>query len=188
MKLSLKNQKLSNNYMRGKFFWLHPNLEVQKTKSYGSGTFAIKNIKKGERLLVLSGYIMLLSEEEALPEAISDNGLQITEDLSLCVAKKSELGGINFFNHSCEPNAGIKGQIFLVAMKDIKKGEEVTFDYAMTLCRSKNAKPYRLACLCGHENCRKTITDDDWKKKDLQKKYDGYFQYFIQEKIDNLKK
>jgi len=174
--------------MRGKFFWLNPKLEVKKTDAYGYGTFATKAVKKGERLLVLSGYVLLLSEEEALPDTLSDNGIQITEDLSLCVTKKSELGGINYFNHSCEPNAGIKGQIFLVAMRDIRKGEEVTFDYAMTLHRSKHAHPYKLECLCGKPTCRKVITDDDWKKKDIQKKYDGYFQYFIQEKIDAKRK
>jgi SET domain-containing protein len=174
--------------MEHKFFWLNPKLKVTKTKKYGYGTFAKENIKKGERLLVLSGYVLLLSEEENLPDGLNDNGIQVTEDLSLCVTKKEDLGGINFFNHSCNPNAGIKGQIFLVAMKSIKAGEEVTFDYAMTLCQSKNAQPYHLECLCGKRNCRKVITDSDWKMPELQKKYDGYFQYYIQEKIDALKK
>lgn len=174
--------------MKYKFNWLNPKLKVKKTVKYDLGTFAQEDIKKGDLLLVLSGYVMKLSEEEKLPGTLSDNGIQVTEDFSLCVSKKEELGGINFFNHSCDPNVGIKGQIFLVAMKDIKKGEEATFDYAMTLSRSKNAKPYRLKCLCGKKNCRGVITDDDWKDKKLQKKYKGYFQYYLQEKIDKLKK
>lgn len=170
--------------MKHKFYCLNPKLELKASKVGGKGTFATKNIKKGDLLLVLSGYVMKLSEEEKLPGSLSDNGIQVTENLSLCVSKKGELGGINFFNHSCDPNAGIKGQIFLVAMRDIRKGEEVVFDYAMTLCRSKNAKPYNLKCLCGKENCRGIITDNDWKDTQLQRKYKGYFQYFIQEKID----
>lgn len=169
--------------MNTKFYWLNPKLEVRTTAKYGFGTFAQKNIKAHERLLVLSGYVMYLNEEEALPEDIRDNGIQVTDELSLAVTKRSELGGINFFNHSCEPNAGIKGQIFLVAMRDIKKGEEVTFDYAMTLARSKHASPYKLACLCGSPKCRKFITDDDWRNPKIQKKYRGYFQYYIEEKI-----
>lgn len=173
--------------MKHKFYWLNPKLDVKKTKKYGYGTFAKENIKKGERLLVLSGYVMRLNEEEKLPGSLSDNGIQITEELSICVSKKEELGGINFFNHSCSPNAGIKGQIFLVAMKSIKTGEEVTFDYAMTLCQSKNAKPYHLECLCGKKKCRKVITDSDWMNEDIQKKYDGYFQFYIQEKVDKIK-
>lgn len=173
--------------MRYKFYWLNPKLRVQKTAQYGFGTFAKENIKKGDLLLVLSGFVMKLSEEEKLPGSLSDNGIQVTENLSLCASKKEELGGINFFNHSCDPNTGIKGQIFLVAMRSIKKGEETTFDYAMTLCRSKNAKSYSLKCLCGKENCRGVVTDNDWKNKKLQERYEGYFQYYIQEKIDKLK-
>ncbi len=170
--------------MNYKFYWLNPKLKVKKTIKYGFGTFADKNIKKDELLLVLSGYVMRLQDEEKLPGGLSDNGIQVTEKLSMCASKKTELGGINFFNHSCNPNAGIKGQIFLVSMRNIKAGEEITFDYAMTLCRSKNVKPYRLKCLCGSNICRGVITDDDWKNKKLQKKYKGYFQYFIQEKIN----
>lgn len=176
--------------MKYKFYWLNPKLKVQKTVRYGFGTFAKENIKKGDLLLVIGGYIMKASEEENLPGTLSDNGIQVAENLSLAISKKEELGGINFFNHSCDPNVGIKGQIFLVAMKNIKKGEEATFDYAMTLYRSKNTKPYSLIgekCLCGKKNCRGVVTDNDWKKKDLQKKYKGYFQYYIQEKIDKLK-
>ncbi|MEZ4195540.1 MAG: SET domain-containing protein [Candidatus Paceibacterota bacterium] len=173
--------------MKHKFYWLNPKLKVTKTKKYGYGTFAKQDVNKGERLLVLSGYVMRLQDEEKLPGSLSDNGIQITEDLSICVSTEKELGGINYFNHSCDPNAGIKGQIFLVAMKKIPAGQEVTFDYAMTLCQSKNAKPYHLECLCGKRNCRKIITDSDWENTALQKKYDGYFQYYIQEKIDRKK-
>lgn len=173
--------------MKNKFYWLNPKLKVKKTNKYGFGTFANENIKKDELLLVLSGYVMRLQDEEKLPKSLNDNGIQVTEDFSICVSKKEELGGINFFNHSCDPNAGVRGQIFLVAMKKIKAGEEVTFDYAMTLCQSRNVKPYHLKCLCGKKICRGTITDSDWKKKELQRKYKGYFQYFIQEKINNKK-
>ena len=170
--------------MKHKFYWLNPKLQVRKTARYGFGTFAKENARKGDLLLILSGYVMRLHEEEQLPGSLSDNGIQVTENISLCVSKRSELGGINYFNHSCDPNAGIRGQIFLVAMRNIRKGEEVTFDYAMTLCRSKNAKPYTMKCLCGKEICRSIITDNDWKDKKLQKRYKGYFQYFLQEKID----
>lgn len=173
--------------MKQKFYWLNPKLSVRKTKRYGFGTFAKKNIKQGELLLILSGYVMRVVDEEKLPKGLFDNGIQVTEDYCLSVARKEDLGGINFFNHSCEPNVGIKGQIFLVAMKNIKSGEEATFDYAMTLCRTKNAKPYHLECLCGKKTCRGIVTDDDWKDKRMQNKYRGYFQYHIQEKIDALK-
>ena len=70
-------------------------------------------------------------------------------------------------------------------MRNIKKNEQITFDYAMTLFKSKNGPNYKLKCFCGEKNCRKFITNNDWKLKKLQKKYKGYFQYYLEEKIKN---
>jgi hypothetical protein len=85
-------------------------------------------------------------------------------------------------NHSCEPNLGIQGQIVYVALRDIKRGEELTFDYAMN-----GDEPYEMKCRCGKKSCRGTITGFDWKNPELQKKYDGYFSWFIQRRIDGAK-
>jgi len=43
-----------------------------------------------------------------------------------------------------------------------------------------------MECQCDHPNCRKLITEDDWQQPDLQRRYDGYFQWYLQEKIDKL--
>ena len=80
---------------------------------------------------------------------------------------------------------GFKGQIFLVAMRDIKPGEEATFDYGTVLHESPDAPRYTLGCKCGASSCRGTITENDWKNPVLQKKYKGYFQYYLAEKISN---
>jgi hypothetical protein len=83
--------------------------------------------------------------------------LQIDEDFvinGLDNEYPREIEDSFFFNHSCEPNAGIKGQIFLIAMRDIRKGEEVTFDYAMCLHETKEARQYRMKCRCESPNCR----------------------------------
>jgi SET domain-containing protein len=170
------------------FSWINHNLKVCDTKNYGKGVFAKRGIKKNELLAVFGGYIKKLSEEKKLPKEIQDEGVQINENFSLGIIKKVQFEEASFFNHSCDPNAGFKGQIFLVAMKNIKKGEQICFDYAMVLSKSKNAKFYKLRCLCGSKNCRKYITDNDWKKPELQKKYEGYFQWYLQEKINKIKK
>lgn len=169
-----------------KFYWMNPKLEVKNSTVGGKGTFAKENIHKGERLLVMGGYIITNMDELDLPEEYNDNGLQVAEDLVLSTRDEYHLGGINFFNHSCNPNAGINGQIFLVAMRDLSVGEEVVFDYAMTLYRS--GYDYSMTCLCGSINCRGIITDQDWKIPELQKKYNGYFQYYLQEKINQISK
>ncbi len=42
---------------------------------------------------------------------------------------------------------------------------------------------YELECTCGSPNCRKIITSQDWKIKELQDKYYDYFAEHLKEKI-----
>ena len=167
-----------------KFYWFNPKVEPRDTEKYGKGLFTKEKISKDERILIIGGYILTVDEESKLQGKSHDNGVQITEDLVICTTKEEEYDGFNFLNHNCSPNSGFKGQIFLVAMRDIRKDEEITIDYAMVLHKTNRGPLYRLECLCGNTKCRKIITDDDWKIKKLQKKYKGYFQYFIEEKIN----
>jgi uncharacterized protein len=88
-------------------------------------------------------------------------------------------GGMMHLNHSCEPNLGLQGQVVYVALRDIAIDEELTFDYAMN-----SDEPDQMPCRCGSQNCRGTITGLDWQKPEIQKKYDGYFSWFIQRRID----
>ena len=73
-----------------------------------------------------------------------------------------------------------KGELVVyVSLRSISAGEELTFDYAMT-----DDEPYEMKCLCGTPSCRGTITGFDWKKKEIQEKYDGHVSWFIQRRID----
>lgn len=162
------------------FSWMNPKLKVKKTTKYNNGVFASRQCKKGEVLAIFGGYVMTIKEEEVLPEDVKDLSLQISDDFVIGPSKKEEIGPADFFNHSCEPNAGFDGQIFLVAMRKILPEEEITFDYAMTV---GGKIPYSFECLCETKRCRKTITNCDWKKPELQKKYKGYFQLYLNKKI-----
>jgi hypothetical protein len=48
-------------------------------------------------------------------------------------------------------------------------------------------EPYEMRCRCGTPSCRGTITGLDWLKPEIQEKYDGYFSWFIQRRIDAIK-
>jgi uncharacterized protein len=170
-------------------YWTSQKLEARPARQYGkhhAGIFARRKIRRDELVYVSCGYVMTLGEEQKLPKKLRDVGMQIADDLVLTVTRKADDDGV--FNHSCEPNVGIRGQIFFVAMRDIRKGEELVFDYAMVLHHGNGAKPYRLGCKCGGPSCRGVITDNDWQRPDLQEKYRGYFQYFLQEKTDRMGK
>jgi uncharacterized protein len=88
-----------------------------------------------------------------------------------------------FINHSCDPNIGMDGQISYVAMRNIQAGEELGLDCAMAMITD-----YKLNCSCGSYKCRKLITGEDWKLKELQNRYDKYFSRFIYKKNHNLDK
>ncbi len=129
------------------FSWVNKKLEPRHTDKYNTGTFTKANIKKGEKLIIQGGYVVPLKAEAELPKEFNDNGIQITEDLVLSVCEKEKIGGINYVNHSCDANAGFHGQIFIVAMRDIKKGEEITSDY-----RENSLVLFK--CNCGTRNCQ----------------------------------
>ena len=83
-----------------------------------------------------------------------------------------------YLNHSCDPNLGVRGEITFVAMRDIRAGEELTHDWAMT-----DDDEYSLKCNCGASNCRQMLTGKDWQRPDLQRRYAGYFSAYLARKI-----
>lgn len=164
--------------------WIHPSLVVKRLKNVGKGVFADEEIKKGCLLVIFGGYIFTRTEELSFPSDMNDYAHHILPDFVIGIRKKSELQPVDYINHSCQPNAGFKGQIFLVSMRNIKKGEQITFDYCMVLSKPKDVKKiYQFNCECGAKDCRRVITWNDWKNPILQKKYAGYFQWYLEEKI-----
>lgn len=57
---------------------------------------------------------------------------------------------IHATNHSCDPNARFDEGGMLVALREIKPGEEITFNY---LAHPIPASPWNFQCLCGAEGC-----------------------------------
>jgi len=166
--------------------WLHPHLEKRDSAKQGAGIFARTAVRKGERLAIFGGKIMLIDDMYLLPEDLQRFPMQI-EDRFVLGPAGTEPEDTDFFNHSCDPNSGFRGQVFLVAMRDICAGEEVTFDYAMTVAESVGSDMvFSLECGCGSAHCRKRITEKDWMLPELQHRYNGYFSPYIQEKIDRM--
>jgi len=166
--------------------WLHPDLEKRCSATQGCGIFARADIRKGERLAIFGGKIMLIDEMYRIPPQMQSYTMQIEERFVLGPAGTVP-EDTDFFNHSCDPNSGFCGQIILVAMRDIKAGEEVTFDYAMTVSESVGSDMvFAMRCGCGSPRCRKTITEQDWTLPGLQARYKGYFSPYIQDKIERL--
>ena len=156
--------------------YLSPKLEARKTK-YGHGVFAKEPVYKGELLTMWGGVVYSGKEYDKLPYEFRSRGIQIEDDLFL---SPREIEQADYFNHSCNPNAGLSGQIALLAMRDIKANEQICFDYAMS-----DTSPYdEFDCECGGRDCRKRVTGNDWQLEELWDRYAGYFSPYIQRKID----
>ncbi len=168
------------------FSWVTASVIIKDTKKYGMGIYAKKEIKKDEKIAMFGGCVMTRKEEDDTPPDLYDNAIQIDDNLVIGTKNKNEVEDATMLNHSCNANTYVKGQILLVAIRDIKQNEQVTLDFSTVLFHPKGVRPYRLKCLCGEKSCRGIITDNDWKNKEIQKKYKGYFPLHIQEKIDKI--
>jgi len=150
-----------------------------KAEKSGKGIFALQQIKKGDLIAMFGGIVYEWETFRSLPEIERSLCLQVDDNLFLV---PRPIGEGDFVNHSCDPNAGLSGQIGLVAMRDITVGEEICFDYAMC-----DTVPYdEFVCSCGSKNCRKSVTGSDWQLPDLQYRYAGFFAPHVQRKIDHL--
>lgn len=163
--------------------WTNPKLEVRSTPSGKRGMFSTNKIDKDERLAVFGGTVITRKQVLQLSKESIPCVLQISDDLWI-TSGSNTLEPIDYINHSCNPNAGMRGHIFLVAMRDIEPNEEVTFDYAMVVSEWIGMDP--ISCDCGSSECRKIVLHDDWKNKRLQAAYKGYFAQHMQEKIELL--
>lgn len=168
--------------------WLSPKVEIRKSRIDRNGVFAKQSLSKGERVAIFGGDIMAIDEIDNLPLPLQDGPFQIEERFVLGRRNANRREDADFFNHSCNPNCGFRGQIFLVAIRSIKKDEEITFDYAMVVSKSVGSQIlFKMECNCAESRCRLMITENDWKLRELQKKYRGFFSQYLEEKIAGQK-
>jgi len=146
----------------------------------GKAVFARDVIDPGELIAVWTGRIVSTEELDELSEEIRRHTVQVEERLYLASHGPNE--GPDFINHSCEPNAGLDGQVAIVALHRIQPGDEVTIDYAMC-----DGSPYdEFDCACGSSHCRGRVTGNDWRDPSLWKRYAGHFSPYLQRRIAAL--
>ena len=146
----------------------------------GKAVYARDMIEPGELVAVWSGRVVPAEALDELPEEIRRHTVQIEEGLYLASLSPDEPP--DFINHSCEPNAGLDGQLAIVAMHQILPGDEVTIDYAM--CDGSSYDEFE--CACGSSSCRGHVTGDDWRNPDLWERYAGHFSPYIERRIKAL--
>ena len=159
--------------------YLSPKTRIGRSPIQGRGLFATRPIRKGEIVAIKGGHILDRRALSKVRRRIADAYIQIEDGFYIGAIRRSEVGRNKIYiNHSCEPNLGFRGHITFVALRAIKAGEELTYDWAM-----EEDVPARTRCACGARRCRRTLTGQDWKKTALQRRYRGYFSAYLQDKI-----
>lgn len=140
-------------------------LRVGKSR-LGKAVFANTDFKTGEVIIEFKGKLMKRKELPDLLTPEDDRYVQVGNDQYLGPSGDFD----DLINHSCNPNSGIriiKKKVMLLAIKNIKKDEEITWDYSTTMDEDN----WELNCLCKSKNCRKRIRDFKYLPKKIQKKY-----------------
>tara|TARA_Y100000590_G_scaffold269179_1_gene302282 strand:+ start:64 stop:522 length:459 start_codon:yes stop_codon:yes gene_type:complete len=127
--------------------------KIRKSNIDNKGLIAAKNIKKGTRIIEYKG--KLISKKESEENSKFDNSKRI---YIFEINNKYDLdGNFNFnyarlINHSCNPNCEAVGKglkLWIESIKDIKKGEELSYDYGFSF--DEDFKNY--PCKCNSLNC-----------------------------------
>jgi uncharacterized protein len=124
--------------------------KVQDSPPIGKGCFATSPIVENEIICKFSGPKMQLKDFFEKYDFQNGNPLQISEDQYLDL-----ISPYVFFNHSCNPNAGLRNNGVLFALKNINSGEQITYDYSTTI----DDVTWKMDCLCKSDNCRGVIRD-----------------------------
>jgi SET domain-containing protein len=159
--------------------WFSPKVEKRSSGIEGRGLFAIAPITKGELVVVKGGHVFDRARRDELAKSLGPAEIQIGDDLFIGPVSADEReSSMMHLNHSCAPNLGIRGQIAFHAMRHIKYGEELSFDYA-----TGDDDDWEMECACGTDRCRRLITGRDWRRAELQVRYAGWFSDYLARKI-----
>ena len=127
--------------------------KVKKSKIDKKGLYASRNISKGTKIIEYKGKIITIKQSEENPKF--DNGKAI---YLFNLNKKYDLDGdfkfntARLINHSCDPNCEVAGsglKVWVYAIKDISKDEELSYDYGFSYDKDYKQFP----CKCRSVKC-----------------------------------
>ncbi len=127
--------------------------KIKKSKIDKNGLYASCNIKKGTKIIEYKGKIISVKRSETDPKFDNKKAIYLFN-----INKRFDLDGdfkfniARLINHSCNPNCEVFGEglkVWVYAMKDIRKGDELSYDYGFSY--DENFKQF--PCNCRSENC-----------------------------------
>lgn len=133
--------------------------EVRRSAIHGRGVFAVRPIKKGERIIEYLGEKISKEEsnrrgleQEEKAKSTGEGAVYIFElDDEYDIDGNFEYNDARFINHACVTNCeaeNIDGHIWIVATSDIAEGEEILYNYGYALEHFMDHP-----CRCGKPGC-----------------------------------
>ena len=128
-------------------------IKKSKIDDEGRGLYATKNIRKGTKIINYIGKIITNKKIEESDKYDNSKPIYL-----FTLNKRYSLDGdfswniAGLINHSCENNCDYNGKglkVWVTAIKDIKKDEELTCDYGFGYDQDYKQFP----CKCGVKNC-----------------------------------
>ncbi len=162
------------------------NVEVRNSPIQGKGVYALREFKAGEEVLEIDDS-HVVTDESSLTQEQHAFDCDYLADGKIILMQEPE----KYINHSCDPSTYVKtkkGIRKVLAMRDIKIGEEITYDYSIN---GDNDGTFE--CKCGAINCRGIYQGNFFKlPKELQIKYLPYLDdWFVKKhstEIERLKR
>lgn len=147
--------------------------EVRRSRIAGLGAFATRDIRKGERIVEYLGERVSHKVADARYDDHADSAhhtFLFSVNRSVVIDAYVDGNDARFINHSCDGNCESEieqGRVFIDAIRDIRKGEELTYDYAYGRDGSETPEEEvtLYGCRCGSRKCRGTILEEISKKR-----------------------
>ena len=143
-----------------------PLIEVRNSPIHGRGVYAKTRIVKGGRIIEYLGDRVSHAEADRRYELKDeDDGHTFLFIVDNRTVIDAGVGGneARFINHGCNPNCETVTEdrrIFIEAIRTIKPGEELCYDYQLVWESTDDPEDLKLYdCRCGAKNCRGTMLD-----------------------------
>jgi uncharacterized protein len=147
-------------------------IEVRKSTVHGRGVFARESIRKGTRIIEYTGRRVPWKEAQELPPLDPKNPCHtffFSVDGGDVIDPTVGGNAARWINHSCAPNCETyeeDGRIFVHALRGLRAGEELFYDYKMIPAERRTRKVEKqFACICGAPKCRGTMLEKKVRRK-----------------------
>ena len=127
--------------------------KIKKSNIDNRGVYAAKNIKAGKIIIYYKGKLITKKETEKNPKYDNDKAIYLFNlNSRYDLDGDFEYNDARLINHTCNPNCEVAGKglkLWIFALRGIKKGEELSYDYGFGF--DENYKQF--PCKCKSKKC-----------------------------------